>query len=219
MSDNKQYWVNQNGVQAGPVTKEKLAEMAINSEAYVWCAGMDDWVPITQIEELKDIISEASQPEAPAAEASTEDAPADKVADKATDDDATADQKPVDDIPVAEGIPIIPPAPPAAQPVIQGVPLESAAAVVAPAASDPETPPKCPPTNLVWAIIATLLCCLPLGAISIYYSVKVSMAYNAGDYKKAERMSEVSAWWCIGAIVGGIIAQPFTTLIQMALMG
>ena len=87
------------------------------------------------------------------------------------------------------------------------------------AMEQPAQPPKCPPTNLVWAILATILCCLPLGVVAIIYSTKVSQKYNEGDYAAAEHYSEVSAWWCIGAIVGGIVLSPFVSLIQMALMG
>ncbi len=39
-----QYWINQNGVQTGPVTVEQLARMNVSSEAYVWRSGLDDWV-------------------------------------------------------------------------------------------------------------------------------------------------------------------------------
>ena len=78
--------------------------------------------------------------------------------------------------------------------------------------------PPCPPTNMVWAIISMLLCCIPLGIVAIYYANKVSKKYYEGDLAAAEHYSEVSAWWCIGTIVGGIIASPFVSLIQMALM-
>ena len=220
MSDNKHYWVNQNGVQAGPVTKEELAKMAIDASAYVWCAGMDDWAPITQIDELNGTFAPAPE-EANGvvdgvalgsplpAEQNLENEPEPQpVDDEKTDqDDEQPEKAPVD-------IPVIPPVvvpQPLAPGVVQGIPL--AAQAPAPQNTEPATP-KCPPTNLVWAIIATVLCCLPLGAVAIYYSVKVSTAYNAGDYAKAERMSEVSAWWCIGTIVAGIIATPFTMLLM-----
>ena len=78
--------------------------------------------------------------------------------------------------------------------------------------------PKCPPTNLVWAILSTILCCLPLGVVAIVYSTKVTQKYQQGDLAAAEHYSEVSAWWCIGSIIGGIVLSPFVSLIQMAMM-
>ncbi len=75
--------------------------------------------------------------------------------------------------------------------------------------------PECPPTNLVWAILTTVLCCLPLGIIAILYAVKVSSRYNAGDYAGAERASETGAWWCIGAIIAGIVLSPLLSLLPM----
>lgn len=82
---------------------------------------------------------------------------------------------------------------------------------VAPAKAQPEMSP-CPPTNLVWAILCTLLCCTPLGVVAIVMSAMVRSSYNAGDYDKAQRLSDRSAWWCIASIVLGIIAMPFAFL-------
>ena len=78
----------------------------------------------------------------------------------------------------------------------------------------------CPPTNLVWAIISTVLCCLPAGIVAIVYALKVTNKYREGDLEGAKRASEVGAWWCIAAIVLGIICYPFITWLQaMALAG
>lgn len=72
----------------------------------------------------------------------------------------------------------------------------------------------CPPTNLVWAIISTVLCCLPAGIVAIFYSIKVSNKYREGDIDGAKRASEVGAWWCIAAIILGILTMPLMSLIS-----
>lgn len=73
----------------------------------------------------------------------------------------------------------------------------------------------CPPTNLVWAIIATVLCCIPAGIVAIYYSLKVTNKYREGDIEGAKRASETGAWWCIAAIVLGIILLPLQSALPL----
>ena len=77
----------------------------------------------------------------------------------------------------------------------------------------PVTEP-CPPTNLVWAIIATVLCCLPAGVVAIVYALKVTNKYREGDIEGAKRASETGAWWCIASIVLGIVSMPLSMLIM-----
>ena len=76
----------------------------------------------------------------------------------------------------------------------------------------------CPPTNLVWAIISTLLCCLPAGVVAIVYAIKVTNKYNEGDIEGAKRASEVGAWWCIASIILGIIIQPIISMLPMMMV-
>ena len=202
MSEN-QYWINQDGVQAGPVSREELEKMSLTDAAYVWRAGMADWVRITEMSELAGCYTiSGATPSQPTV--------------------AIPDEPVVDGDAFVAGEPVAQPVPPvipdsAAEPVVAGTPMSQPVAPAIPQL--PAENPKCPPTNLVWAILATVLCCLPLGVVAIIYSTKVSQKYNEGDLAAAEHYSEVSAWWCIGTIVGGIILSPFVSLIQMALMG
>ena len=158
-----QYWINQDGVQQGPVTLEELKEMSLNSTAYVWRAGMADWQPITQMEELAGCYTMAEpQPET----------------------------------------------------VTVGRPLEWQIPAIPAQATQPTGPEqaKCPPTNLGWAIVFTLLCCLPTGVVAIIYAAKVSSRYQAGDLAGAQKASETSAWWCIISVVMGILYMPISML-------
>lgn len=84
-------------------------------------------------------------------------------------------------------------------------------------AEQPQQPEPCPPTNLVWAIISTVLCCIPTGIVAIFYALKVSNKYREGDIEGAKRASEVGAWWCIATIILGIISQPFLSLLTMGM--
>lgn len=84
-------------------------------------------------------------------------------------------------------------------------------------AEQPAQAEPCPPTNLVWAIISTVLCCIPTGIVAIFYALKVTNKYREGDIEGAKRASEVGAWWCIATIILGIICQPFLSMLTMGL--
>ena len=192
-----QYWINHNGVQSGPMDLDALKEMGLTSSAYVWHEGLSDWVKITQVPELQGIYDVAG---------------------------ATVGQP----LPAAEREPTaaevsVPPIPE------QNVAVEGQSYQPQPYQPQPYQPQyageqpvgePCPPTNLVWAIISTVLCCLPVGIVAIVYALKVTNKYREGDIEGAKRASEVGAWWCIAAIILGIICYPFITWLQaMALAG
>lgn len=73
--------------------------------------------------------------------------------------------------------------------------------------ADPHLNRPMPPTYLVWAIIATLCCCLPAGVVAIVFSSSVSSKYFARDYEGAQRASRNAQIWIIISIVLGIIVN------------
>ena len=103
------------------------------------------------------------------------------------------------------------------EPVVTGQPLEPQAVEEQPQVVQPQPAQiePCPPNNLIWAILATVLCCIPLGIVGIVYANKVTKCYAAGDIKGAKDASETSAWWCIAAIVIGVVTRPLI----MSMMG
>ena len=82
----------------------------------------------------------------------------------------------------------------------------------------PEEVPECPPTNLVWSIIVTLLCCTPAGIVGIVFAFLTKKHYRQGNYKKAQRMSDYGAWAVIASIILGIISMPLSCAMQAAKM-
>lgn len=59
-----------------------------------------------------------------------------------------------------------------------------------------------PPDNWMWAtILATLLCCLPLGAVGIYYSSQVESLWYRGDYPGAQDASDKAKNLAIASVV------------------
>ncbi len=66
-------------------------------------------------------------------------------------------------------------------------------------------PGPMPPTYLVQSVLATVLCCLPLGIMAIIKAGKVSSAYNAGDYAGADLASQEAKSFVNYAVIAGII--------------
>jgi hypothetical protein len=64
-----------------------------------------------------------------------------------------------------------------------------------------------PDNNLVWAILSTILCCLPLGIVSIIKSTQVSGLWNTGQYAAAQKSADDAKKFAIwGAIAGAVVA-------------
>ena len=202
------YWANINGVQHGPVEKQQLIGLGLTRDSYVWREGLEDWVMVQNFSELDDLFpvkpmadvpptddgNYTAAAETPRCEPLTEETPADEPAE---------DMTPADDT-VPPAIPQIPQIPqqPYQQPYQQTV--------------APQQPvPPCPPTNLVWGILTTVLCCQVLGIVSIVYALQVKAKYDSGDLETAQRYSDRAAMWSIAAIVAGLIVTPFVMLLQL----
>lgn len=71
--------------------------------------------------------------------------------------------------------------------------------------NQPMFQPGIPPSsNLVWAILTTILCCLPLGIVSIVYASQVDSEWNRGNYENAYRKSKIARNWAIASAATGI---------------
>jgi hypothetical protein len=66
-------------------------------------------------------------------------------------------------------------------------------------------PPR-PDNNLVWAIACTLLCCLPLGIVSIIHATKVNDLYASRKYTEAQTQAKKAKQFAIYGVVAGLIA-------------
>jgi hypothetical protein len=83
-----------------------------------------------------------------------------------------------------------------------------------------------PPQNyLVFSILTTVLCCLPLGIASIVFSSQVNSKWNAGDQagavESARKAKQFAIWSAIAGVVfsvlygilifAGVLSTDFTT--------
>lgn len=63
-----------------------------------------------------------------------------------------------------------------------------------------------PDNNLVWAIICTVLCCLPLGIVAIIKSTKVKELWMQGDHAGAQKAADDAKKYSIwGMAAAGIV--------------
>ena len=59
-----------------------------------------------------------------------------------------------------------------------------------------QPPSQLPPSNyLAFAIITTILCCLPFGIVSIIFAAQVNSKWAAGDFVGAQISSKNAKTW------------------------
>ncbi|MCF7750646.1 CD225/dispanin family protein [Bacillus subtilis subsp. subtilis] len=75
------------------------------------------------------------------------------------------------------------------------------------------------PNHLVWAILATLFCCLPGGIVSIVYAAQVNGKIAAGDLAGARDSSDKAKKWAMWSAIAGVIVAVLYIVLVMAMGG
>lgn len=77
------------------------------------------------------------------------------------------------------------------------------------------------PNNMVWAILTTLFCCLPVGIVSIVYAAQVDGKRAAGDITGAREAADKARFWAIASAVSvfALIALWFLFFGGLAMLG
>ncbi len=75
-----------------------------------------------------------------------------------------------------------------------------------------------PDSNLVWAILCTVLCCMPLGIVSIVYATKVDSLWTVGSYHEAYDASSKAKKWALWGAIGGAVCL-FLYIIAVMVFG
>ncbi len=66
-------------------------------------------------------------------------------------------------------------------------------------------PAQKPDNNLVWAILTTVLCCMPLGIVAIIKASSVDSLWAGGHHQEAiEAAAAAKKWAMIGAGAGAV---------------
>ena len=177
------YYVDGNNQQQGPIDAAQLPAFGVTTKTLVWCEGMANWQAAGEIPELASFFA-AKQPEIP----------------------AQPQMQP--------GTPAQPQMQPQAQPQVQPqtMNINNFQQTQQPMNTQPpfqqpnnqQMPPQ-PDNYLVWAILVTVLCCLPLGVASIIYSVKVGSLYAQGDYNGDVAASQKAKKFAMIGGIGGLV--------------
>ncbi len=173
------YYVDGNNQQQGPIDAAQLPAFGVTTKTLVWCEGMANWQAAGEIPELASFFA-AKQPE----------------------------------IPVQPQMQPETPTQPQMQQQVQPQPMNinNFQQTQQPMNTQPpfqqpnnqQMPPQ-PDNYLVWAILVTVLCCLPFGVASIIYSVKVGSLYAQGDYNGAVDASQKAKKFAMIGGIGGLV--------------
>lgn len=78
----------------------------------------------------------------------------------------------------------------------------------------------CPDTNLVWAILCTVLCCLPLGIVAIVKASSVEKLWFQGRHAEAQKASsdakKYAIWGAVISCAGILLYLIFLVLVAVA---
>lgn len=76
-----------------------------------------------------------------------------------------------------------------------------------------------PDNNLVWAILSTVLCCLPLGIVAIIKSTQVSGLWQSGQYAEAQQAADDAKKFALWGAIAGVIVIVVAVIFQFVVIG
>lgn len=173
------YYVDGNNQQQGPIDAAQLPSFGVTAKTLVWCEGMANWQVAGEIPELASLFA-AKQPEIPAQPQMQPGTPAQPQMQQ------QVQPQPMNINNFQQTQQPMNTQPPFQQP------------------NNQQMPPQ-PDNYLVWAILVTVLCCLPFGVASIIYSVKVGSLYAQGDYNGAVDASQKAKKFAMIGGIGGLV--------------
>ena len=220
-----QYWIIKDGESKGPFTLEELQAMGISQTTKIWCKGMDNWTKAGETD-IADVLFAHVVDESE--ERSAESAVAPENEERSAESAEAPEQPRMTPPPYNPALysqpPYMPQQPPMPgyrpQPSPQQIyndgyrrGLEDGKKLDA----DTDTS-KCPPSNMVWAVLATVFCCMPAGIVSIVYASRVSGLYHKGDFVGAKRASDRAAYWALGSAIFHMVTYPITSALSLLMM-
>ncbi len=68
---------------------------------------------------------------------------------------------------------------------------------------------------MIWAILATIFCCLPLGIVSIIKSSQVSGLWAQGRYDDAQKSAQQARKWAIWSAIAAAVLAVISVIIAI----
>ena len=181
----KYYYITPEKEQRGPVEAAMLASCGVDSNTMVWTEGMSNWQPAGEIPDLAFFIITAPTP--PPFNSTSQQA------------DGSQQQYGPEQYQQASGATGNASEPNTGQgydpSVGQGM------------NNDMGMPPAMPDNNLVWAILSTIFCCLPLGVVSIVYASRVNSLYMSRDYIGAQQAADNAKNWALYSMLASVVVN------------
>ena len=177
------YYVDGNNQQQGPIDAAQLPAFGVTTKTLVWCEGMANWQAAGEIPELASFFA-AKQPEIPAQPQMQPGTPAQPQMQQQAQPQVQPQTMNINNFQQTQ------------QPMNTQPPFQQP--------NNQQMPPQ-PDNYLIWAILVTVLCCLPLGVASIIYSVKVGSLYAQGDYNGAVDASQKAKKFAMIGGIGGLV--------------
>lgn len=75
-----------------------------------------------------------------------------------------------------------------------------------------------PDNNLVWAIVTTVLCCLPLGIVAIVKANSVDKLWAVGDFAGAQQAADEAKRWSMWGLIAGVVWSLIWVVVAILLM-
>lgn len=230
----RQYWIIRNGESLGPFTMDELRGMGITPDTKVWFVDLKDWTPAGELSLFDSLFAATPEQEPQAEEVQAETAT--EEAEEKTSPEESAENA---DNPVAEEIHEETPESnhsEAVPPRFDGAAFHAQHNAASPfevqnaylagyrkgleenrqLEKDDDTS-VCPPTNLVWAILTLVLCCMPLGIVAVVYASRVRNLYNSCEYLKAKQASDRAAYWSLASAIVWLVCYPIYATLMLCL--
>jgi heme/copper-type cytochrome/quinol oxidase subunit 2 len=76
-----------------------------------------------------------------------------------------------------------------------------------------------PQNNLVWGILTTIFCCLPLGIVSIVFAAKVNGQWAVGDYAGAQDSANKAKQFALWSAIAGAVISVLYIIFYIVVLG